>query len=104
MRRMRFALDPQEPVGPLYNHMDDLAVALHVRCQSCGRKHQLRANGYSGAFGWWGIPFGLIITPIQIMRNFLDMMRHASQPSASFIRITPTHLAERVAAAKRARA
>lgn len=73
----------------------------HLCCQSCGRKHQWKAIGYSGTLGWWGLPFGPIITPIQIARNFFAIMRRADRPSPDFTRIMRVHLAERVSAAAR---
>src|SRR4051794_18538215 len=31
-------------------------------CRSCGRKAQLQAAAMSAALGWWGFPWGFIIT------------------------------------------
>jgi hypothetical protein len=72
----------------------------HICCQSCGRKHQLKAIAYSGSLGWWGVPFGLIITPVQLLRNVAGMLRRADRPSNDFARTMRVHLAERVAAAR----
>jgi hypothetical protein len=69
----------------------------HVCCQSCGRKHQMKAIAYSGFLGWWGVPFGLIITPYQLVRNIAGMLRRADRPSPDFVRAVRVHLAERVA-------
>jgi hypothetical protein len=86
-------------------HSVILWTSWHTRqnicCSSCGRKHRWKAIGYSAALGWWGIPFGLIVTPIQIIRNIAGMMRSETRPSSDFIRICRLHLAERVAAAER---
>lgn len=30
---------------------------------------------FCGVFGWWGIPWGLLATPIQLGRNFLGLFR-----------------------------
>lgn len=41
----------------------------NVCCRSCGRQKQLTGLLTSGLLGWWGFPWGLIYTPIQISRN-----------------------------------
>lgn len=38
-------------------------------CRSCGIKAQLGATLVSGAFGWWGVPWGILMTPVQLVRN-----------------------------------
>jgi hypothetical protein len=48
---------------------------FHVCCRSCGIKKQLGALVFSGLLGWWGFPWGLIMTPIQIARNLGAMMK-----------------------------
>jgi hypothetical protein len=40
-----------------------------IACRSCGVKSQLGSAAFSLFLGWWGIPWGLIMTPIQITRN-----------------------------------
>ncbi|MBX6316663.1 MAG: hypothetical protein IRY99_27680, partial [Isosphaeraceae bacterium] len=40
-----------------------------VCCQACGTKSQIGAAVSSAVLGWWGFPWGLILTPIQILRN-----------------------------------
>ena len=40
-----------------------------IACRSCGRKAQLTDALYSLALGWWGFPWGLLMTPVQIGRN-----------------------------------
>lgn len=72
----------------------------HVCCQSCGRRHQMKAIAYSGSLGWWGVPFGLIITPYQLIRNIAGMMRRADRPSPDFTRMMRLNLAKRLAAAQ----
>lgn len=46
---------------------------LRVCCHSCGIKSKIRATVVSGLLGWWGFPWGLIITPIQLLRNILGL-------------------------------
>jgi hypothetical protein len=44
-----------------------------LSCKSCATKRQLGAIAFSGLFGWWGFPWGLGVTPMQIGRNIIDM-------------------------------
>lgn len=38
-------------------------------CRRCGRRSQVGAIFYSLALGWWGLPWGIIVTPMQIWKN-----------------------------------
>lgn len=49
--------------------------AQQISCRACGRKSQLLAILYSAVLGWWGFPYGLIMTPVQIVRNLAAMGR-----------------------------
>jgi hypothetical protein len=40
-----------------------------VCCRSCGRSKQVGGAVFSAILGWWGIPWGLIMTPVQVCRN-----------------------------------
>ena len=46
-----------------------------VSCHACGVKRQLGGAAFSLCFGWWGFPWGLILTPVQITRNVVGMCR-----------------------------
>jgi len=54
-----------------------------VSCRSCGVKSQLGNALISLLFGWWGFPWGLILTPVQVTRNLLGIFNPPSptQPS-----------------------
>lgn len=69
-----------------------------VCCQSCGTKSKIVGAGFSLLVGWWGIPWGLILTPIQIGRNIVGFFRapDPSKPSLALERILRLHLAESV--------
>ncbi len=56
-----------------------------VSCRSCATKRQMKALIYSFIMGWWGVPYGLIITPQQIYRNIRDMNKITDpyRPSAA---------------------
>lgn len=44
-----------------------------VCCRSCGRKAQGFAMLYSLIAGWWGFPWGLVMTPVQVVRNLIAL-------------------------------
>src|SRR5262245_48403802 len=46
---------------------------VHVSCRSCAVKSQITSTLFCLVLGWWGFPFGLIMTPVQIFRNFIAM-------------------------------
>src|SRR6266700_798156 len=56
-------------------------------CRSCGRKSQLGNMAFSLVCGWWGFPWGLILTPVQITRNVIGMFGgpNPSRPSPMLI-------------------
>lgn len=51
----------------------------HIVCKECARKKQLSDLFLSSLIGWWGIPFGLIITPIQIAKNVIMLIKSPDQ-------------------------
>lgn len=66
-----------------------------VCCRRCGRLCQLRGALYSAALGWWGFPWGLLVTPVQIARNVAGMAARApEQPTPSFERLVRLQLAQ----------
>lgn len=67
----------------------------HVGCRSCGRKSQLTDVAFSVLLGWWGFPWGFIITPVQIVRNLAGVFRSAdsSKPSAQLEKLVRIELA-----------
>ena len=42
---------------------------MFLKDSSRARKSQITASIVSYIFGWWGIPFGLIFTPVVVMNN-----------------------------------
>lgn len=57
----------------------------HIVCKQCARKKQLSSLFLSTVLGWWGIPFGLIITPVQIVKNLIALFKNPGE-------ISPTEL------------
>jgi hypothetical protein len=45
-----------------------------LSCKPCATKRQLGATLFSGVCGWWGLPWGLVLTPIQVTRNIVEMV------------------------------
>jgi hypothetical protein len=54
-----------------------------LSCRSCGAKKQMADAAFSLVLGWWGFPWGMILTPIQVGRNLMSVARppEASKPS-----------------------
>lgn len=46
-----------------------------ISCKSCGVKTQLSNAVFSLFLGWWGFPWGLLMTPVQIFRNVHGMLK-----------------------------
>ncbi|MEW4566938.1 hypothetical protein AB1L88_03635 [Tautonia sp. JC769] len=61
---------------------------IHICCRSCGMKARVRAVFGSGLLGWWGVPWGMLGTPVQMLRNVIGMMMLPDPdiPSARFER------------------
>ena len=74
----------------------------HISCKSCGRKSQIGDAFFSLVFGWWGFPWGLVITPVQIGRNVAGLFsrRGEHQPSKELERATGMMIATTAVAAK----
>jgi hypothetical protein len=76
------------------------ATDNHFVCKACARQAQRKALAYSALLGWWGLPFGLIFTPIQIARNIIGLSggSDTQQPSARLRNVLKLNLARQVAA------
>jgi hypothetical protein len=70
-----------------------------VCCRRCGIKSKLGNAAYSAVLGWWGFPWGILVTPIQIVRNVggLFMSADPAQPSPKLENILRLHLAAQAA-------
>jgi hypothetical protein len=66
-----------------------------VCCKSCGRKQNSSSIAFSAFLGWWGVPWGIIITPAQIISNIVEMFRSddRSAPSADLLLAARLNLA-----------
>ena len=54
-----------------------------ISCRRCATKSQLGSTLSSLLLGWWGIPWGLVVTPVQIARNLAGLARKADRENPS---------------------
>lgn len=68
----------------------------HIACRPCGRKLQAGGLVYSLLLGWWGMPWGLLVTPMQIFRNVGGMVAPTrDKASPAFERLIRRQMAVR---------
>jgi hypothetical protein len=69
-----------------------------VSCQRCGTKSRIYATVFSSVFGWWGFPWGIVITPIQIGKNIKAMISPipSTRPSKDFEKLVRLNILERI--------
>jgi len=70
-----------------------------VCCRACGARAQLGGALLSVLAGWWGIPWGLIMTPIQIGKNIIGMVSppDSTKPSPQLERLVRLNLGSQLA-------
>ncbi|PXV56933.1 hypothetical protein SAMN04487785_10956 [Dyella jiangningensis] len=74
--------------------MTQWSTRRNVCCRRCGRREQLLSTLYCATLGWWGFPWGLLVTPVQIVRNVAALCRReADRPSAAFEQIVRRQIA-----------
>ena len=58
-------------------------------CRACGRRGQITDLVVSLLCGWWGLPWGLVMTPVQIVRNIGGIVGgpDPSWPSAKLVKL-----------------
>jgi hypothetical protein len=73
-----------------------------VGCRRCGVKAQLGDMTISLLAGWWGFPWGLIVTPAQIFRNLRSLSKPPDplRPSPKLERLVRLHLARTAASGR----
>jgi hypothetical protein len=69
-------------------------TSQQVSCRSCATKRQAGALAFSLLCGWWGFPWGLVLTPVQVARNIAGMCanRNSSEPSADLRKLVQINL------------
>ena len=76
------------------------ATSQRICCRSCATKRQAAALVFSLFCGWWGFPWGLVLTPVQIVRNVAGMFGgpDPSRPSENLRKVTQVNLGLQMAA------
>jgi hypothetical protein len=71
-----------------------------VCCRGCATKRQLGDAAFSLLLGWWGVPWGLLITPLQIARNIGGLMSRPdpSMATPQLEKLVKLSLAQRIVA------
>lgn len=74
-----------------------------VSCTGCGRKRKAGDAFFSLFLGWWGFPWGLIVTPIQVGRNVVGLFQtpDPATPSPALAQVARMELAAKVVEARR---
>ncbi len=69
-----------------------------VSCKRCGTKQKLGDAAFSLFLGWWGFPWGILMTPVQLGRNIVALLKSPdpASPSAALENILRLHLAAQV--------
>lgn len=66
-----------------------------VACTRCGTKQKIGDTFFSLFLGWWGLPWGILMTPVQVTRNLFAFSKtpDPSTPSLALEQILKCHLA-----------
>ncbi len=69
-----------------------------VSCSGCGTKRKLGDALFSLLLGWWGFPWGILVTPVQIGRNLVAIVRKPAPgtPSAALEQMVRFDMARRI--------
>ena len=78
------------------------STRTHFCCRACARKEQAKALAFCTLAGWWGVPWGVFVTPWQIIRNIDGLVRNRDRPSKELERVTRLNFANSLVAAARA--
>jgi hypothetical protein len=75
-----------------------------ISCRDCRVKNQLKGVAFSLVLGWWGIPWGFVLTPIQVGRNVIAMLRSpdSAKPSAQLEKAVRMDIAAQILDKQRA--
>ena len=67
-----------------------------IECRSCARKRQWGDLSYSLVAGWWGVPWGIFVTPVQVIRNIVALLHKSTGPSRRFQQVVKIDLARKL--------
>lgn len=70
-----------------------------VCCKKCAIKSQVVGIVYSLLLGWWSVPWGIILTPLQVIKNIKAMFRKVTpdRPSIELQHVVRIGLAAKIA-------
>jgi hypothetical protein len=73
-----------------------------VSCRSCGIKHQVSNLLISLVAGWWGFPWGLVLTPVQVGRNLFALTKGPDpmKPSAQLEKLVRMQIGQNALSAR----
>jgi hypothetical protein len=73
-----------------------------ISCRGCAVKNQLGSILYCFLLGWWGFPWGFVMTPVQIFRNLGAAMSSTDplRPSDKLQRLVRVNIANQLAASR----
>lgn len=71
-----------------------------VACARCGTKQKIGDTVFSLFLGWWGLPWGILMTPVQLTRNLLAFGKtpDPETPSPALEQVLRSHLAAQLLA------
>lgn len=73
-------------------------------CKGCGNDENLRSMGSSFVLGWWGFPWGILRTPVQVIANVVAIFRRDPEmPSDELMEAARLELAAELLAAQQPR-
>lgn len=74
-----------------------------ICCHGCGTKSRIYAALSSTVLGWWGFPWGMLVTPVQVGRNIIGIISSSeTEPSPRLLRHVRLNLAARDLAERQA--
>jgi hypothetical protein len=51
-----------------------VSTRRQICCRICGTREAAKAVAYTMIFGWWGFPWGPLLTPLNVVRNLFAMI------------------------------
>lgn len=71
-----------------------------VACARCGTKQKIGDTVFSLFLGWWGLPWGILMTPVQLTRNLIAFGKtpDPETPSPALEQVLRSHLAAQLIA------
>lgn len=94
--------------GPVDVHVSHRAMSFFVMttwkstpemsCRKCSAKRRLGDTALTLLLGWWGFPWGLIMTPVQISRNLYGIAtaKDSDVPSAKLKTMVGLNIAKQI--------